>query len=46
MLNQDRQNKKKYDAIAIFDADNLVHKNFLKEMNKQLSKGYKVVQGF
>lgn len=38
--------RKKYDAIAIFDADNLVHKNFLKEMNKQLSRGYKVVQGY
>lgn len=38
--------KRKYDAIAIFDADNLVHKNFLREMNKQLSRGYKVVQGY
>jgi cellulose synthase/poly-beta-1,6-N-acetylglucosamine synthase-like glycosyltransferase len=37
---------KKYDAIAIFDADNLVSKNFLKEMNYKLSKGYKVVQGY
>ncbi|MFC0905690.1 glycosyltransferase family 2 protein [Clostridium sp. MT-14] len=38
--------EKKYDDIAIFDADNIVHKNFLKEMNKQLCKGYKVVQGY
>lgn len=37
---------KKYDAIAIFDADNLVSKNFLKEMNYKLLKGYKVVQGY
>lgn len=36
----------KYDAIAIFDADNLVSKNFLKEMNYKLCKGYKVVQGY
>ncbi len=36
----------KYDAIAIFDADNLVSKNFLNEMNYKLSKGYKVVQGY
>jgi cellulose synthase/poly-beta-1,6-N-acetylglucosamine synthase-like glycosyltransferase len=36
----------KYDAIAVFDADNLVHKNFLKEMNKKMCKGYKVVQGY
>jgi cellulose synthase/poly-beta-1,6-N-acetylglucosamine synthase-like glycosyltransferase len=38
--------KKKYDAVAIFDADNLVHRNFLNEMNKKLCEGYKVVQGY
>ena len=38
--------KKQYDAIAIFDADNLVHKNFLKEINSKLQDGYKVVQGY
>lgn len=37
---------KKYDAVAIFDADNLAHRNFLKEMNKKLCEGYKVVQGY
>ncbi len=37
---------KKYDAVAVFDADNLVHKNFLKEMNKKMCDGYKVVQGY
>ncbi|MEG0774507.1 glycosyltransferase family 2 protein [Clostridium sp.] len=36
----------KYDAIAIFDADNLISKNFLLEMNAQLLQGYKVVQGY
>lgn len=36
----------KYDAIAVFDADNLVSPNFLLEMNKQLCKGAKVVQGY
>ncbi|HEX2927017.1 MAG TPA: glycosyltransferase family 2 protein [Ruminiclostridium sp.] len=35
-----------YDAVAVFDADNLVSTNFLLEMNKQLNKGYKVVQGY
>ena len=35
-----------YDAIAIFDADNLVHPNFLKEMNHRLLKGDKVIQGY
>jgi len=38
--------EKKYDAIAIFDADNVVSRNFLKEMNDKLCQGYKVVQGF
>ena len=38
--------KKQYDAIAIFDADNLVHKDFLKEINSKLQDGYKVVQGY
>lgn len=35
-----------YDAVAIFDADNLVSKNFLTEMNNKLCQGFKVVQGF
>lgn len=38
--------EKKYDAISIFDADNLVHPDFLKEMNSKMSEGYKVVQGY
>ncbi|MBE6064372.1 glycosyltransferase family 2 protein [Clostridium cochlearium] len=38
--------EKKYDAIAVFDADNLVSANFLKEMNAKLLDGYKVVQGY
>jgi cellulose synthase/poly-beta-1,6-N-acetylglucosamine synthase-like glycosyltransferase len=38
--------EKQYDAIAIFDADNLVHKDFLREINSKLQEGYKVVQGY
>jgi Glycosyltransferases, probably involved in cell wall biogenesis len=38
--------ERKYDAVAIFDADNLVSKNFLKEMNAKLCQGYDVVQGY
>ncbi|HEY9062020.1 MAG TPA: glycosyltransferase family 2 protein [Pseudobacteroides sp.] len=38
--------EKNYDAISIFDADNLVSSNYLMEMNKQLCKGHKVVQGY
>lgn len=35
-----------YDAAVIFDADNLVSKNFLKEMNNKLLNGHKVIQGY
>lgn len=35
-----------YDAVAIFDADNLVHPKFLLEMNNRLLKGDKIIQGF
>jgi cellulose synthase/poly-beta-1,6-N-acetylglucosamine synthase-like glycosyltransferase len=36
----------RYDVVSVFDADNLVSSNFLTEMNKQLCKGHKVVQGY
>ena len=39
------KNKKDIDAYIIFDADNLVHPDFLKEMNKALVYGYNVAQG-
>ncbi|WP_315114782.1 glycosyltransferase family 2 protein [uncultured Clostridium sp.] len=35
-----------YDGICIFDADNLVSKNFLLEMDNKLGQGYKVIQGY
>ncbi|WP_270420600.1 glycosyltransferase family 2 protein [Acidaminococcus massiliensis] len=37
---------KQYDAVAIFDADNLVHPDFLKEMNNRFCKGEKLIQGY
>lgn len=46
MFNKIFEMEKKYDSVAIFDADNLVSKNFLAEMNKKLIAGYKVVQGY
>ncbi len=46
MFNKIFNMEKKYDSVAIFDADNLVSKNFLTEMNKKLVSGYKVVQGY
>ena len=35
-----------YDAFCVFDADNIVDKNFLKEMNKKLCQGEEIVQGY
>lgn len=37
---------KKYDAVCVFDADNLASLNFLNEMNKHLCKGHQVIQGY
>lgn len=37
--------KKDYDAYIIFDADNVVHPDFLKLMNNTYMSGYKVAQG-
>ena len=38
--------ERQYDAVVIFDADNLVHPNFLLEMNNRLCKGDRVIQGY
>ena len=35
-----------YDAFFIFDADNIVDKDFIKNMNKKLCQGEDVVQGY
>ena len=37
---------RKYDAFLIFDADNLVHPQFMLEMNDHLEKGESVIQGY
>ena len=38
--------EQKYDAICLFDADNIVSSNFLLEMNSKLKKGYRSIQGY
>ncbi len=38
--------QRNYDGVVVFDADNLVHENFLLEMNNRLCKGEKVIQGY
>ncbi len=35
-----------YDAFFVFDADNIVDRNFTKAMNKKLCQGEEVVQGY
>ena len=35
-----------YDAFCVFDADNIVHEDFIKNMNKKLCQGEDVVQGY
>lgn len=37
---------KEIDAYIIFDADNVVHPEFLNKMNKALNSGYRVAQSF
>jgi cellulose synthase/poly-beta-1,6-N-acetylglucosamine synthase-like glycosyltransferase len=38
--------ERQYDAVVMFDADNLVEKNFLLAMNDRLCKGARVIQAF
>ena len=35
-----------YDAVCVFDADNLVHPDFLKIMNNHLCSGERLIQGY
>lgn len=35
-----------YDAICVFDADNVVSGTYLSEMNKMLNQGHEVIQGY
>ncbi|MFB6290772.1 MAG: glycosyltransferase family 2 protein [Candidatus Bipolaricaulia bacterium] len=35
-----------YDAVIIFDADNLMEKNFLREMNSRLENGERIIQAY
>lgn len=38
--------EQQYDAVVIFDADNLVKHNFLSEMNSKLCQGDRIIQGY
>lgn len=45
-LKQKIQENADYDAFFVFDADNIVDKNFITNMNKKLCQGEEVVQGY
>ena len=45
-LKQKIEEKADYDAFFVFDADNIVDKDFIKNMNKKLCQGEDVVQGY
>ncbi|QRF22383.1 glycosyltransferase [Alicyclobacillus sp. TC] len=46
MLEQLELSGQPYDAVVMFDADNLVDKNFLNIMNDKLCRGHKAIQGY
>ena len=45
-LNKKIKENADYDAFFVFDADNIVDKNFITNMNKKLCQGEEVVQGY
>ena len=45
-LHQKIEEDADYDAFCVFDADNIVDKNFIKNMNKKLCQGEEIVQGY
>ena len=45
-LKQKIEENADYDAFFVFDADNIVDKNFIKNMNQKLCQGEDVVQGY
>ncbi|MBE7019036.1 MAG: glycosyltransferase [Ruminococcaceae bacterium] len=45
-FNEILSGEKEYDAICVFDADNIAHGEFLNEINKRLCQGYEAVQGY
>lgn len=46
MLTRLQLGQTQYDAVVMFDADNLVSRNFLMVMNDRLCAGKKVIQGY
>jgi cellulose synthase/poly-beta-1,6-N-acetylglucosamine synthase-like glycosyltransferase len=40
------EGERDYDAVCVFDADNIVNSEFLNQMNIRLCQGYEAVQGY
>ena len=45
-LNEIKEQDSEYDAMCVFDADNVVMSDFIVNMNKKLCQGEEVVQGY
>ena len=45
-FNKKIEEKAEYDAVCVFDADNIVDSEFIINMNKKLCQGEEVVQGY
>ena len=46
LLNKIKQINKHYDAYLVFDADNIVDKDFIKEINRVYNEGYQAVTSY
>lgn len=46
MFDQIFHMEREFDYVCVFDADNIVQKDFLLEMNKQADKGHVAIQGY
>lgn len=46
LIEKIKKSERDFDAIAIFDADNIIHPDFLKNVNAKMNTGFKAVQGY
>ncbi|MDZ5473668.1 glycosyltransferase family 2 protein [Bacillus sp. 31A1R] len=46
MLEKLWRRERQFDAVVVFDADNLISRNFLIEMNNKLMDGHQVIQSY
>ncbi|MDO4377735.1 MAG: glycosyltransferase family 2 protein [Erysipelotrichia bacterium] len=46
ILQKIKEQNKKYSAYIVFDADNILDTNFLKEINRVYNRGYKIITSY